>query len=65
MLAEGLRFGHWLRFARFLSVRAPDVVLVRPSRLFFRRESAMEGSYALIATMSGWTPMMFMTRVRL
>jgi hypothetical protein len=28
-------------------------------------ERVNEGNYALIATMSGWTPMMFMTRVRL
>ena len=28
-------------------------------------EKVDEGNYALIATKSGWTPMMFMTRVRL
>ena len=48
--------------AAFPTVGAADADLsclgaVRPVRVY--------GDYALIAAMSGWTPMMFMTRVRL
>jgi hypothetical protein len=37
----------------------------RPGRFYIGRRRHVGGGYALIAAMSGWTPMMFMTRVRL
>jgi hypothetical protein len=36
-----------------------------PGRLCNGKLLRVGGYYALIAAMSGWTPMMFMTRVRL
>jgi hypothetical protein len=36
-----------------------------PGRFYIGRRPHVGGGYALIAAMSGWTPMMFMTRVRL
>ena len=49
----------------FLSGSASDADFSRPGRFCNSGRTHVGGDYALIAAMSGWTPMMFMTRVRL
>ncbi len=44
---------------------APDANSGRLGRLCDRIRAHVCDDYALIAAMSGWTPMMFITRVRL
>ena len=51
--------------ASFPTVGAADADSSRPGQFFNSRQPHVGGDYALIAAMSGWTPMMFMTRVRL
>ena len=49
----------------FPTVGAVDAVSSHPGRFCNSRQTHVWGDYALITAMSGWTPMMFMTRVRL
>jgi hypothetical protein len=49
----------------FLSGSASEAGSIGPERFGNGRRPHVGGDYALIAAMSGWTPMMFMTRVRL
>jgi hypothetical protein len=52
----------WLFFRlSALLMRIPAIL----GGFFDSRQPHVGGDYALIAAMSGWTPMMFMTRVRL
>jgi hypothetical protein len=51
--------------ATFPTSGAADTDFRRPGQFFNNRQPHVGGDYALIAAMSGWTPMMFMTRVRL
>ena len=49
----------------FSDRRRCDADSSRPGRFCNGRRPYFGGDYALIVAMSGWTPMMFMTRVRL
>jgi len=53
------------RLVALLSGSASDEDCSRPGRFCNGRRTHVGGDYAFIAAMSGWTPMMFMTRVRL
>ena len=57
--------GHFPDVAAFPTVGAADADSSRPGRLSNSGQPHVGGDYALIAAMSGWTPMMFLTRVRL
>src|SRR6266480_1640728 len=63
------RGGHALSFFRlwrlFRSGSAPEADSRRLERFCNSRRTRVCDDYALITAMSGWTPKMFMTRVRL
>jgi hypothetical protein len=64
-LGEAGALGHFREFDGFLSGSASDGI---PANIEgFRNSGRPHGGddYALIAVISGWMPMMFMTRVRL
>ena len=58
--------GHFFRGRRLFRLEALLMQIPAVLGQFFNsRQPHIGGDYALIAAMSGWTPMMFMTRVRL
>src|SRR3979411_347452 len=57
--------GHFAKISVFLSGRAPDADSGHLGRLCNWRRKHVFDDYALIRARSGWTSMMFMTRVRL
>src|ERR1700716_4174396 len=57
--------GHFSKISGFLSGRAPDADSGHLGRLCNWRRKHVFDDYALIPARSGWTSMMFMTRVRL
>src|SRR3981189_1817373 len=57
--------GHFSEISGFLSGRAPDADSGHLGRLCNWRRKHVFDDYALIPARSGWTSMMFMTRVRL
>jgi hypothetical protein len=62
---EVAMFGHLAKFRGFSVWKAPDAVFNRLGWLCDRIRAHVCDDYALIAARTGWTPMMFMTRVRL
>jgi hypothetical protein len=52
-------------FGRFLSGDISDQYFSRPGAGLQEQTHAFGGNYALVAAISGFVPMMFMTRVRL
>ena len=64
-LGEVAVHGHFPDVAAFPTAGAADADFSGPGRLSNSGQPHVGGDYALIAAMSGWTPMMFMTRVRL
>ena len=57
--------GHFPRFGGFPTVGAGDADSGRPRQFFNSGQPYVGGNYARIAARTGWTPMMFMARVRL
>jgi hypothetical protein len=57
--------GHFLDLAAFSTVGAADADSSRTGQFFNGGQPYVGGNYARIAARTGWTPMMFMARVRL
>jgi len=57
--------GHFSGFGGFPTAGAGDADCSHAGQFFNGGQPDVGGDYARIAAVSGWTPMMFMTRVRL
>jgi hypothetical protein len=64
-LVEVAMHGHFSGFGGFPTVCAADADSSRAGQFFDSGRPHVGDNYARITARTGWTPMMFMTRVRL